>query len=174
MQSMEIDHVIPESLSDDKERFVRAMADLGLPSDFDLNSYENWLPICRNCNSKKRSLIFNSSLLVQRNLQVAAQKAFKARELEREVVHKHSLNRAVNTVCRALEGQTISNEELVPLITAIIKHNPDLVEGTWEMPNFPPGTIGMMMPVYIPAKLRLTPYHTVLMEKDWKVVAARC
>lgn len=173
MQTMEIDHVIPEFLVADRARLDQVIADLGLPSDFDVNSYENWLPSCRKCNSQKSNLIFESSLLLQRHLQVAANKAAKARELEQEAVTKLALSRAINTICRAVEGQTISNEALVPLIDAIRRHSPELVEGTWKMPSFPPGTIGMMMPVHVPAKLRLTPYHTVVMEDDWKVISTR-
>lgn len=165
--------MIPEFLAADRARLDRVIAELGLPSDFDINSYENWLPSCRKCNGQKSNLIFESSLLLQRHLHVAANRAAKARELEQEVVTKHALSRAINTICRAVEGQTISNEALVPLIEAIKQHNPELVEGTWKMPSFPPGTMGMMIPVHVPAKLRLTPYHTVVMEDDWRVVATR-
>ena len=41
MQTMEIDHVIPEFLAADRARLDQVIADLGLPSDFDINSYEN-------------------------------------------------------------------------------------------------------------------------------------
>ncbi len=171
MQTMEIDHVIPEFLAADRVRLDHVIADLGLPSNFDVNSYENWLPSCRKCNGQKRDMIFKPSLLLQRHLQVAAKKAAKARELEQEAVTKIALGRAINTICRAVEGQTISQEALVPLIEAIKQHNPELVKGTWKIPSFPPGTLGMMIPVHVPAKLRLTPYHTVVMEEDWRVVS---
>lgn len=173
MQSMEIDHVIPESLASDRSRFEQVIAALGLPVDFDVNSYENWLPSCRRCNSQKSSLIFEPSLLLQRHLQVAAAKAEKAREVEREAVTRQALSRAINTICRAVEGQTISKETLEPLIETIKQHNPELVAGTWKLPSFPPGTMGMMIPVHVPAKLRLTPYHTVVMEDGWRIVQRR-
>ena len=119
MQTMEIDHVIPEFLAADRTRLDQVIADLGLPLDFDINSYENWLPSCRKCNRQKSNLVFEPSLLLQRHLQVAAKKAAKARELEHKAVTELALSRAINTILRAVEGQTISDETLVPLIETI-------------------------------------------------------
>ena len=51
--TMEVDHVIPESLQDNPKRLVEVVRLLGRPGDFDVNSYANWLPACRSCNGRK-------------------------------------------------------------------------------------------------------------------------
>ena len=44
LKTMQVDHVIPESLLADAKRLSAAIVSLGRPKDFDVNSFENWLP----------------------------------------------------------------------------------------------------------------------------------
>ena len=58
-----------------------ALAQHGRPKDFELQSYANWLPSCHPCNLQKGKTVFDPSLLIQLQLQQAATKASKAKEL---------------------------------------------------------------------------------------------
>ncbi len=69
MKTFEVDHVVPEHLANKPEELAAARTELGLPDDFDVNSYENWAPCCGNCNRKKLGMVWNPSLAVQRVLQ---------------------------------------------------------------------------------------------------------
>ena len=41
LRTMQVDHLIPESLMNDPQRLGEVLASLGRPPDFDLNSYAN-------------------------------------------------------------------------------------------------------------------------------------
>ncbi len=81
LKTMEVDHIIPESLLDDPVRLTVILKDLGRPGDFDLNSFANWMPACRSCNGTKRATVFEPSPVVQLVLQNAAGKAARVQSL---------------------------------------------------------------------------------------------
>lgn len=98
--TMEVDHIIPESLSEQPDRLRGALYALGRPADFALNSYENWMPSCGFCNGKKSDLIFEPSPLIQVQLQLAAGRAPRARELETQSLTRRTVGRALNDLQR--------------------------------------------------------------------------
>jgi len=81
LKTMEVDHVIPESLQNDPARLADVLASFSRPTTFSLNSYENWMPSCRPCNGKKLALVFEPTPLIQAVLQKAASKAGEAASL---------------------------------------------------------------------------------------------
>lgn len=78
--AVEIDHIIPESLLG-SDRLSETLRAFGLPADFDLNSWSNWMPADRHCNGAKRERIFKPSPLIQLNLEKASDKAARAAQL---------------------------------------------------------------------------------------------
>lgn len=54
-KNINIDHFIPRSVKDLK----KTVADYGLPSSFEIESYENYLLACQNCNFRKSGYIFS-------------------------------------------------------------------------------------------------------------------
>lgn len=144
--TMEIDHVIPESLLGIPNVLRSALETLGRPADFDLNSFANWLPICRPCNLLKLARVFEPSLLVQLLLQRAADKAQEAHDIsEREIV-RSQITRALNTLQRAGEAGELSNSDKQVL--------DDLIR--FQLKNRNPEMAGR--------EIRLTPLYTVLAE----------
>lgn len=130
LKTMEVDHVIPESLLDTPERLREVIESLGRPKDFDVNTYSNWLPACRPCNGKKLATVFDPSLLVQVALQRAAERAPTAAKLERKTVTRNAVMKALNVLERASEAGELDAEVLValqPLISFQASHrSPDL------------------------------------------------
>ncbi|MDD5393606.1 MAG: HNH endonuclease domain-containing protein [Thiothrix sp.] len=53
-----IDHVIPESLLEDKPEFDRIVDEYDLPKTFQINSFANWLPTHLRCNQQKSNKTF--------------------------------------------------------------------------------------------------------------------
>lgn len=94
---MQVDHVIPESLLSDPEMLRSVLDQYGLPAEFDLNSFENWLPSCGPCNRTKRDDLSFAPIL-SFHLNQAAKKADQARSLLESSISKLRYSRAVNTV----------------------------------------------------------------------------
>ncbi|RDJ13293.1 HNH endonuclease [Rhizobium phaseoli] len=120
LQSMQVDHIIPESLAEEPERLTQVLHDFGLPSDFDLNSYENWMPACGTHNNFKRAKVFTPTPLIQMYLEKAAEKAEKAREIEQQSISKTALAKASNLVMREAEALGISTEDFVAFLNQLI------------------------------------------------------
>jgi hypothetical protein len=124
MKTVEVDHVVPESLADDPEEFARVRLELGLPIDFDVNTYENWLPSCRPCNGAKRATVWRPSLLVQLALQRASERAPRAREVAQTLVSDKRIAAAVAVLESANEQGELSDdvkEGLRPLVQEYVR-----------------------------------------------------
>jgi hypothetical protein len=109
MRGYHVDHVIPESLEGDA-RLAQVLKDLGCADDFDINSYENWLPACGPCNVAKRELEFRPSGIVQVALQRAAEKAPLVRAEAETIISDQKLGRALTIVELAHEADSIDEE----------------------------------------------------------------
>jgi len=124
MKTMQIDHVVPESVAGDATTLSEVCADLGLPADFDVNGYENWLPACAECNGKKREMVWRPSLLAQLALQRAAERAPKAREVAARLVSDQKVASAL-AVLEAANGEgdltDEAKEQLRPLLEAYVQ-----------------------------------------------------
>lgn len=118
MKSMEVDHLIPESLVGSRE-LPDVLGRLGRASDFDLNGFENWMPACRECNSGKLDLVWEPSLEVQLHLQRAKDRAPEAARIAAETVSKRSVQRALSVLERATQDGTLTDDvrrSLRPLV----------------------------------------------------------
>jgi hypothetical protein len=115
LSSMEVDHIVPESISADPDRLRAVLVALGRRNDFDINSYENWMPSCRSCNRRKSDVEFEPSPIVQVLLQQAADAAPRAREAETEGLNKASLARAINVVQRYAAGHRLDASSIASL-----------------------------------------------------------
>lgn len=110
INTMEVDHVIPEVL-EGKPELAQILKEYGLPGTFDLQSFENLLPSCGPCNNRKRQTVFKPTLFVQGQLQKAAEGAPKVRALIDRKVVRRLLEKAIGTVSKAIAQGTLSEEE---------------------------------------------------------------
>lgn len=118
MTTFQVDHIIPESLSENPVELRRIINLLGRPDEFDVNSFENWLPACGSCNKAKGARPWEPSLLVQLALQQASEHAEAARTVACKVVSTRELSRAVNVLQRGAEQGFLTagmKQLLVPL-----------------------------------------------------------
>lgn len=159
LQSMQVDHIVPEHLIG-KPELVDVLKDLGRQENFNLNSYENWLPACADCNRRKSGMVLEATQIVQVNLQIAAKKADKCREVEQEAVGSRGVTRALTHIQRATDAGEIEFETIEPLLTVWVETHPDrikamLVEG--EAADSP----------YVETpEIALTPLYKVLVRQD--------
>ncbi len=115
-----VDHVLPESLLDDEDKRQEILTEYGLPKDFNIDGYENWLPCHNHCNQSKgnRSPAFvpgNKALL-----DGLKQRAHKAKWTARSVSSNVAKDRVFKTVFAALERQTITVRDLDELLGAFV------------------------------------------------------
>lgn len=131
LKTMEVDHVIPESLQNDPDRLAEVLVAFGRPTTFSLDSYENWMPSCRTCNGQKQALVFEPTPLIQAVLQKADSKAGEAARLAAESISKRKIANAINILQRAEERGELGEEiraELQPLIAFQVQHrSPEMV-----------------------------------------------
>ena len=118
-----IDHVLPESLLDDEDKRQAVLREYGLPKDFNINSYENWLPCHNHCNQSKTN---NSPAFVPGNkaiLDALREGADKAERVARSVSSNVAKDKVFKAIFAALERQTISVRDLDELVEAFA-HDP--------------------------------------------------
>lgn len=110
LQSMQVDHVLPELLLDEPTRLAEVLTLFGLPVTFDLQSFANWLPSCGLCNNKKRSHVFNPTPIIQFQLDEAKRKAPRAIELVKKSISRQLVSRHWNTLLRASQAGEVPED----------------------------------------------------------------
>jgi hypothetical protein len=113
--STEVDHIIPETLDASPEKLQEVLLAYGLPSSFNLHSFENWLPACRPCNNYKRSNVFSMTPILQLQLQKAKEKSAETAEFADDVTKDGRIERALNLIIVGVADGKLSKEALAPL-----------------------------------------------------------
>lgn len=135
LRDLEIDHIIPVSLEEHPEELNRLKGELGLPSEFTLNSLNNLLPTHGRCNLRKTDQIFESSR-IRYFLEVAEGKLEAIRRLIPSLELQASKERLLGAVQSELESGNLEFSDLVgaaskakgfPLYTRI-----EFESGKWD------------------------------------------
>lgn len=127
LKTMEVDHVIPEFLLKKPKELQAALSAFSLPSDFEINSFANWLPACRPCNGTKNDLIFKPTPIIQVHLQSATEKALVAQELAAKTISDRKIANALNVLERARDDGKLNDKIIQTLGEFISRHRqPDL------------------------------------------------
>lgn len=160
LKSMQVDHILPESLLAEPSKLVTTLAALGLPANFDLNSYENWLPACATCNNQKRARVFDPAPIVMVQLQKAKDGAAKCRILEDQAVRNVDVAKSLAYLERASDRDELDHRELEPLIIAFAKADP----AAWRALTARLDTIStdFTLGLQIVPEFRITPTYKVL------------
>ncbi|MDD2660786.1 MAG: HNH endonuclease signature motif containing protein [Methylococcales bacterium] len=129
LKTMEVDHIIPESLVEKPKELQSALNAFSLLQDFDLNSFANWLPACRSCNGTKSDLVFEPTPIIQVYLQRTIAKAPAAKELAAEIVSQRKIANALNVLERAQDDGKLDAEIIQTLGEFISQHRQPEIEG---------------------------------------------
>ena len=122
LKSMQVDHIIPESLLSEPKELQKVKTAYGLASEFSINSFENWMPSCSPCNGKKSSTVFEFTVLIQMLLQRAQEKAQKARELANKIINRREIAKALNVLQRAKNGGFLTKEDIEKITPLVNFH----------------------------------------------------
>jgi 5-methylcytosine-specific restriction endonuclease McrA len=115
LKSMEVDHVLPESLLNSEIALSEVLRNFALPKEFSLNSFENWLPACKPCNLRKGSEPFRATPLIQMQMDRARRGAQRAAQIAAEVPRKRQISYALSILELAPEAD-LDLEKLRPII----------------------------------------------------------
>lgn len=126
-RTMEVDHLVPESLARRPTELQKVLEALGLSADFDLNSYENWLPICGACNRTKSATVFEPTPLIQQQLKRARDGAVRARKEAEKVVTDRQLANAIAAFERAADDRiSLDESQMTAVIDSLLRADPAL------------------------------------------------
>jgi len=127
LMTMEVDHLLPESLLEKPTELQAALNAFSLDQEFDINSFANWLPACRSCNGTKTDVVFEPTPIIQVHLQRAIAKASAAKELAEETVSHRRIANALSVLERAQDDGKLDAETIQSLGEFISRHRqPDL------------------------------------------------
>lgn len=115
---MQVDHIIPEDMLSKPAEFAKLRDLYGLADDFQINSYENWMPACGPCNNDKRAVVFEPVMIVLRQLQKAKDKAPFAAASEKQTVSDRALSKALLNIERAAVIEDIDQSLVETLVAA--------------------------------------------------------
>lgn len=124
LMTMEVDHVIPESLLDEPAKLNAIVSGYGLPADFGIQSFANWMPACGPCNGRKRERVFDPTPRIQLELQIAREKADQAAALAASRVSAQTAARAWNTIKRAHAAGTLATAISEAIREFVAYHEP--------------------------------------------------
>ena len=130
LQSMQVDHVVPESLLG-TPKFDAVKSEMDLPPDFDINGFENWLPACSPCNRRKSDVVFRPSPLILLQLQLLQSKKAEVQYVVETAVSRRQLSLALNTLERIVpENLTDDDREILrPLVEFTVNYPNRVNEG---------------------------------------------
>lgn len=107
----DIDHVVPEKLLAARGELERVLSDLGLPTEFNLNGPENWLPSHPRCNQEKSDRVL--FLPVTRYLlDLTIRRAPEVRRQIDRMRARANRGRSSATVRAAIEDGALTAEDL--------------------------------------------------------------
>lgn len=163
LQSMKVDHVLPERLLGVPLELAAVLEIFGLPKDFDLNDFGNWLPACDACNSKKLGRVFDPTPIIQVQIAIAREKAEKARIVAEETVSDRKIANSVSTIIRAGNPAEINDTLVIPLIKHLLQHDPTLqaqaVKSYQSLRD--KNVMGLVL---APQTVNLTPFYSLLFD----------
>jgi HNH endonuclease len=116
-----IDHQIPESLLYDDARRESVFTEYGLPKDFNINGYENWLPCHNHCNQAKGSRTSEFVPGIKKILDRLREKAQVVERVADSVALNIAKDKVFKTLFAALEKQTITVIDLDQLLEAFVR-----------------------------------------------------
>jgi hypothetical protein len=112
LEETTIDHFLPESLLHRPEQLATICAQWGLPKNFNINGFENWLPSHQHCNQKKGATNFKFTpahgLIVAKLLRRAPQVRKTASAIGADI----NRDKLIGSILAALEKRTIDVGDL--------------------------------------------------------------
>lgn len=109
LSTMEVDHVLPESL-EGRPELPDICKGFGLPADFDLNSWPNLRPAHSRCNNRKGHHVFKPTPMIQLVLEDGQEKMTRLQETRDGFLSDRALSIAVTRILAAAEAGALDEK----------------------------------------------------------------
>lgn len=110
-----VEHVIPEHLLNKPVKLRETLKQYGLPLDFSLNDYPNWVATCSKCNKDKGASILEP-ISAHHYLSIAKRKAQKAVVEERKIKSHMKADKMLSKLEIAIEDGLISRDQVTSIL----------------------------------------------------------
>ncbi len=127
-RGLAIDHVVPESLLEKPDQLRDVLDFYGLPKEFPLNDFENWVPSHPSCNCTKNDDIFQQSPAMTAVFTEVKKKAKLARETARSLASNWHFARLDTIISTAAEQRKYTPEAVLELIDSLKNIYADLTK----------------------------------------------
>lgn len=115
-------NIVPVDLKKKPEKLAELKNKLGLPSDFEIESFENWRPSHPHCNRTKSDTPYDAPIVGIEIISNAAA-AKKAEKIAGQVVGNKKLEKNIAAVLSALETNSARGEQLAELKEALNQYS---------------------------------------------------
>jgi hypothetical protein len=111
-----IDHVIPEHLEEKTKELIWIIEHYGLPKDFQVNSFENWVPSHNNCNSRKSITVYKPSPAFIALLDSIIKKGPIAQKKFKSLIKAKEKSKVIGKILIDIEENKITKADLFALL----------------------------------------------------------
>ncbi|WP_242206637.1 hypothetical protein [Aestuariivivens insulae] len=116
----QIDHVLPESLPHkDIKTYNRLKKLYKLHSDFEINSFYNWIPIHSSCNQSKSDNVFDGAPFVGQLLKRIEKKFDETIKWHNSMKQNLKLSKAIATIVQAVEDRILKESDLNEIFKSV-------------------------------------------------------
>ncbi len=112
---LDIDHIVPYSLLEQKGQLDRLKEEYGLPQTFDVDALTNLVPSHRHCNLQKLGKVLPKNRALH-FLSIAEAKALKAQKIEAEIKHQIEQDNVTVLVQAALDAGLLRPGQMTALL----------------------------------------------------------
>lgn len=124
---MWVEHIVLERTLRDPSEWEKRKLEYGLPDEFKINDYENWIPVHSWCNLDRGKSILERKA-AHHYLMIAKRHAEKAREQEVRLEKKVKADSIISELEVALEKGTLLRDDLLNFLRDRMESKPDVNE----------------------------------------------
>lgn len=114
-----IDHLLPEILLEQHEKLKSILVSYGLDDSFDINDFENWIPLHPNCNTRKNDAVYSGLPIIKTLLDRCAFNKSQARIIKIKLEREPKKSEILLRIKTAIDKEVINQEDLYQLIREI-------------------------------------------------------
>jgi 5-methylcytosine-specific restriction endonuclease McrA len=116
-----VDHVLPEHLLEKPEQLKKELLEYGLPSDFKLNSFGNWLPCHDKCNKSKGGKVMETVPLTKAILDKLIRKEPAVKKAAERIGTDVNKDKILGDISAALEKGNLQPNDVAMLVSELRK-----------------------------------------------------
>jgi hypothetical protein len=115
LRQVTIDHLFPEDFLSKPEKWKVCKTDYALGDDFRINSFENWVPAHFQCNSSKRTTVYQMGPVMIKAIHEAGKRGEEAKRIHKNLCKSLEKSDAAAQIEALIEAEKISKEEIVAM-----------------------------------------------------------